>query len=375
MHKEIHLIAFNVPYPANYGGVIDVFYKLKALSQNGFKVHLHAFKYGRAEAEELEKLAHKVYYYKRNQSIFTHFSKLPYIVKSREVKILLENLGKDNFPIIFEGIHTTAYLNNPLLNNRLKLIRAHNVEHHYYDNLAKSETVFWKKLFFKIESRKLKKYESILKNASAILSISYKDQEYFQSRYGNSHYLPPFHGNENVESKLGSGKYAIFHGNLSVAENYEMAEWIIENLTSKSQRQFLITGSNPIKSLVDKAQKYENVKLISNPSHVEMNKLIQEAHINLLFTNQATGIKLKLINSLYNARFCLCNSKMLEGTSVWASVDVCELNSPSDVILNIEKLFKNSFLQADLDKRKAEVDNLFKTENSVLVLQSLLHKK
>ena len=50
MHKEIHLIAFNVPYPANYGGVIDVFYKLKALSQNGFKVILLAFKYGRAEA-------------------------------------------------------------------------------------------------------------------------------------------------------------------------------------------------------------------------------------------------------------------------------------------------------------------------------------
>ena len=375
MHNEIHLIAFNVPYPANYGGVIDVFYKLKALSQNGFKVHLHAFKYGRAEAEELENLAYKVYYYKRNQSILAHFSKFPYIVKSREVKMLLENLEKDSFPIIFEGIHTTAYLNNPLLNNRLKLVRAHNVEHHYYENLAKSETVFWKKIFFKIESRKLKKYELILKNASAILSISSKDQEYFQNRYGNSHLLPPFHGNENVESKLGSGDYAIFHGNLSVAENYEMAEWIIENIVAKSQRQFVIAGSNPIKSLVGKARKYENLKLISNPSHAEMSKLIQEAHINLLFTNQATGIKLKLINSLYNARFCLCNSKMLEGTSVSKSVDVCELNKPSDVTLSVENLFENSFKQADLDKRKAEIDKLFKTENSVLVLQSLLHKK
>ena len=29
---HLHIIAFNVPYPANYGGVIDVFYRIKALA-------------------------------------------------------------------------------------------------------------------------------------------------------------------------------------------------------------------------------------------------------------------------------------------------------------------------------------------------------
>ena len=32
MEKHLHIVAFNVPLPANYGGVIDVFYRLKALS-------------------------------------------------------------------------------------------------------------------------------------------------------------------------------------------------------------------------------------------------------------------------------------------------------------------------------------------------------
>ena len=31
--KEIHIITFDIPYPANYGGVIDVFYKIKALKE------------------------------------------------------------------------------------------------------------------------------------------------------------------------------------------------------------------------------------------------------------------------------------------------------------------------------------------------------
>ena len=45
--KHLHIVSFDVPWPANYGGVIDVFYKVKALSAKGIRIHLHAFEYGR----------------------------------------------------------------------------------------------------------------------------------------------------------------------------------------------------------------------------------------------------------------------------------------------------------------------------------------
>ena len=41
MEKHINIIALNIPFPANYGGVIDIYYKLYALSRCGFKIHLH----------------------------------------------------------------------------------------------------------------------------------------------------------------------------------------------------------------------------------------------------------------------------------------------------------------------------------------------
>ena len=41
--KEIHIVTFDIPYPVNYGGVIDVFYKIKALKEAGIKIHLHCF--------------------------------------------------------------------------------------------------------------------------------------------------------------------------------------------------------------------------------------------------------------------------------------------------------------------------------------------
>ena len=36
MEKHINIIALNIPFPANYGGVIDIYYKLYALSRCGF---------------------------------------------------------------------------------------------------------------------------------------------------------------------------------------------------------------------------------------------------------------------------------------------------------------------------------------------------
>ena len=65
--NHLHIIAFDVPYPANYGGVIDVFYRVKALSEAGVKVHLHCFEYGRGE-QEILKRCHEVKYYKRDTS-------------------------------------------------------------------------------------------------------------------------------------------------------------------------------------------------------------------------------------------------------------------------------------------------------------------
>ena len=46
-NKKLHLISFDVPFPANYGGVIDVFYKINSLHKIGVKVILHCFQYGR----------------------------------------------------------------------------------------------------------------------------------------------------------------------------------------------------------------------------------------------------------------------------------------------------------------------------------------
>lgn len=143
--KHLHIVSFDVPYPTNYGGVIDVFYKLKALYQQGIKIHLHCFKYGRAEALALKNFCEKIYYYERKMNKTQLFDSLPFVVITRSSEKLIKNLLKDKHPILFEGLHCCYHLNDERLQGRLKIVRTHNIEHDYYKNLEKVEKSIFKK--------------------------------------------------------------------------------------------------------------------------------------------------------------------------------------------------------------------------------------
>ncbi len=82
--KYLHIVSFDIPYPPNYGGVIDVWYKLKFLHMKGVKIILHCYEYpGRDRSEKLNELCEKVYYYPRLLGLRSALSLKPYIVSSR----------------------------------------------------------------------------------------------------------------------------------------------------------------------------------------------------------------------------------------------------------------------------------------------------
>lgn len=148
MSHHLHIISFNVPFPPDYGGVMDVFYKIKALHDLDVKIHLHCFEYGRKEADALKLVCEEVYYYKREHSIIDFTSTTPYIVKTRKSDELLQRLSAEKYPILFEGLHTCYYLDRPELKDRVKAVRMHNVEWDYYRHLSKSESGMWRRFYF-----------------------------------------------------------------------------------------------------------------------------------------------------------------------------------------------------------------------------------
>lgn len=287
---------------------------------------------------------------------------VPFIVKSRKNSKLLFNLLGNNYPVLFEGIHCSFYLNHPELKNRQKIVRSHNVEHHYYRQLSLKSGSLKEKMYYRAEAVKLKYFEKIYRHANYIAAISEKDKKYFQDKYGKTFLLLPGHKNKKVLSIVGHGKFILFHGNLSVEENEEAALYIVREIASKIDFQFYIAGKNPSGLLMDRIQKTKNVLLIPNPTGEKMQQLVRSAHINLLPAFQSTGFKLKLLDSLFNGRFCLGTPQLVEGTNLEPLVNVA-LNR-MEFIQKIKELLLMEFTNDIIQKRKSF---LRKYDNRIII--------
>jgi len=368
--RHLHIVSFDVPWPANYGGVIDVYYKMLALSEKGIKVHLHTYEYGRAEAECLNEICYSVKYYKRDQSKSNLFKSLPYIVSSRNSEELATQLLRDNYPILLEGLHTCLILSDIRFSNRHIVVRTHNIEHEYYQHLAKAESDLLKKYYYHNEAAKLHRFEQILTRAKAIVAISKKDEQYFSRKYQNAHFIPAFHPHQEVMSQPGKGDFLLYHGNLSVNENKNAVKYLIEEVFNDISFPLIIAGLNPPDSLIKLAEANPNIRFEINPTDDRLFWLINNAHIHVLLTFQATGLKLKLLNTLYNGRFCVVNDKMLSGSTL---DELCILaNSAQQMKQQIKKLMRKDFTKREVERRRNKLSQMYHNGQNTQRLISLL---
>jgi len=109
-HRYLHIISLDVPYPADYGGVMDIFYKICSLHNAGIRIYLHCFSNGRPPQDELDQYCEEVFYYKRKNFFQALPFNIPFMVASRNNDALLNNLQKDNHPILLEGIQCSYLL-------------------------------------------------------------------------------------------------------------------------------------------------------------------------------------------------------------------------------------------------------------------------
>lgn len=371
----MHIVSFNIPYPANYGGVIDVFYRIRALSRQGVRIHLHCYTYGRPPAPELNEYCEDVHYYRRSTLPHKLLTREPYIVSSRRSRKLLHRLLQDHEPVLLEGLHCCWLL--PLLRqadpNRLLLVRAHNVEHHYYDKLARSEHCLPRRWYLRGDARKLKRYEPVLRNASRILVISRGDEKYFNRQ----HYAPVSlvsgsHGCDDAVAPTGFGKFVLVHGDLSVADNQRSVSLLLDNVVSHVQQPFVFAGKNPPRQLRQEIARHPNATLVANPSEARMQELLSQAHICILHTNQATGIKLKLLHALYSSRHCVVNSLMVEGTGL--AKLCCVADTPVAMREVIEDLYQRPFTQQQYQQRRQLLAQCYDDAVSAAVVIDLLSK-
>ncbi|TVZ56911.1 hypothetical protein OD91_2213 [Lutibacter sp. Hel_I_33_5] len=369
MKKSIHLVSFDVPYPPNYGGIIDVFYKIIELHKKGVSIYLHTYLFNNKRKQtELEKYCEKVFYYKRKNSFLSILSTLPFRVKSRKNNTLIYNLIKIKAPVLFEGLHTCYPLLNKVFDERT-FIRTHNIEHDYFYGLAKSESNIFKKIFFFMEGWKLKRFEKHINKVTGIFTISPYEQRYFTSNYGNKcHYIPAFHKTKTIDKYSKKRDFILFHGDLRVSDNIKAALFLIK-VYKDSGYKFIIASSKINKKIESEIKKHDAIVFKDIPDQDSLEKLLKEAHINTLFTFQKTGIKLKLLNTLYQGKHIIANSKMIDDTGL---ENLCVVaNSKKEILRATEELFSQDFEIEDIKDRQDKLIHFSPEESAKKMIKEI----
>lgn len=367
MTRHLHIVCLDVPWPADYGGAIDMMNRIRLLKQMGVAVHLHYFSYNeRGTPNELNQFCESIHVYERKTGRKGLSASLPYIVASRINENLVANLNKDNHPILLEGIHCTGILPELRLKERKVVVRMHNDESLYYRELARAEPSFWKKFYFRRESRLINRYTAGLPDDCTYACISPEDVKTLSSR---SHlhqvkFIPAFPSWQKVSGEEGAGTLCLYHGNLSVPENEEAAMWLLQKVFTKIRKPFVIAGKKPSKRLEKMAHLYQHTCLVADPSDGELNDLIRKAHINLLpcFNQEMTGMRLKLLHVLFEGRHCVVNEPMVRGTGLEGA---CHVATNADAFASvIMQLYHQPFTGEEVQLRKRLLGDTYDNEKN-----------
>ena len=356
-----------MPWPADYGGAIDMMNRIMMLKKMGVAIHLHYFSYNeRGMPNELNQYCESIGVYKRKTGHKGFSFHLPYIISSRMNEELLANLEKDNHPILMEGIHCTGLLPRLNLQNRKVVVRMHNEESTYYQELARAERGLFKKIYFLNESLLLKKYSRHLPHECEYACVANEDILKLKNEYHlpHVHFLPTFPAWQTVNGEEGAGNLCLYHGNLSVPENEKAASWLLHKVFTMIRIPFVIAGKRPSKRLVKQAHVCQHTCLIADPTEAELNDLIRKAHIHVLpcFNKNNTGIRLKLLHVLFEGRHCVVNTPMVDGTGLEPA---CHIGSNANAFASIiTQLYHQPFTQEEILLRKKLLGNMYDNEKN-----------
>lgn len=376
MKKHIHIVCLDVPWPADYGGAIDMMNRIMQFHKAEIAVHLHYFSYNeRGMPNELNQYCESIHVYERRTGHQGISMKLPYIVASRMDPALLENLQRDDHPVILEGIHCTGYLDALVKAGRKVIVRMHNEEHAYYRELARATSSLIKKAYFLRESRLLEKYSHTLSDKAIYACVSMNDIHVFQDEYHlmQSFFIPTFPAWQQVKGETGLGTFCLFHGNLSVPENEEAAMWLLKKVFTKIKVPFVIAGKQPSERLQKQAHAQQHTCIVANPTGAEIDDLVRKAQINVLpcFNKRITGIRLKLLHALFEGRHCIVNAPMVEGTGLEAACHIAtNAGSFASVIM---QLHRQPYAEEEIRLRKQLLGDTYNNVKNTRQLIQMLY--
>lgn len=318
--KEILVVSGFIPFPPIFGGAIDVWERIKGLYNLGYEIDLVVTDKNNPTEEQkvqLKKFIRHFYFVKRENKVQQLFHKLPLQFLSRKGLKYLK-INQQYHCIILESEFCWAITLNDTIKYKNVIIRVHNIESLYFKMLGKSATNLKEKIYYKLETVKIKKFShTVFQKADRLWFIS-KDDLIVSNLPQKSIFMPFPINDAFVEPTIKKGANVVFMGSLFMQNNLYGLDWYIKNVhpllvNEISDYHFYIIGSLKEENF-ELEKKYKQLKKVTVVINAPCLRAYYEkatVFINPMF--HGSGVKVKSVNALVNGVSLVSTSIGVEG--------------------------------------------------------------
>lgn len=351
-------ITSELPFPANTGGKIVMFERIKYLSHKN-KIFLFAFINNPKEKEfknNLLKYCAEVKLYNKEKNIFKIIKCIinPYSVEIRSSKRLMYDLYsfiEDNAIDIINIDFPQVSKNILNIKNIPIVLNQHNIEYLSFKSIAQNENNILKKTIYYFEYLKMSLFEKCLYNKkifSGITFVSSDDEKIFKKKYKfyNTQLIPVGVNINNliVEKKIADNNF-IFIGKMNYMPNIQAMKWFCDKIWPKiksnlKNANLYIVGKDPTVDVI----KLKSESIIVTGTVESVKPYLDIASVYIIPLQSGGGVKVKLLEALGSGQLVVTTSKGIEGTEFKHHKHV--------LVANDEQSFADACIDASTNRTK-----------------------
>jgi len=368
---KILVVGNRFPWPLHDGGAIASYRLLKALSGAGHEVVFFSFNtvkhFVSPETVTQEFSFCKTFSVDLNAEVNTLeairnlWSKRSYFIERYvqvDAQTQLEQLfSSEKFNLaILEGFYSSAFFE--LLKNHLPVVyRAHNLENQIWKRLAKNETSWIKRVYLRIQSKRLEREEkSLLQQVTATIAISPSDATVFEAISSKPvHlYLPGVEIQINGKSKL--QPHSLFHlGSMEWDANQQGVEWFLRKvwplvLSQHPNVTFHLAG----KGLNKNDSRYFQQGVYNHGEVKDAREFMLNHGICIVPIQAGSGIRMKLLDAMNFGIPCVSTHVGAQGLKVESGKHLELAENPNEFAAKTIGLLNDRLKAIQIGKNAAE---------------------
>lgn len=317
---KILVVSGFIPSPPIFGGAIDVWERIKGLTSLGHEVDLVVTEKVNPTQKQLDEITlhTRHFFFTRRKNQFQQlFSNLPLQFLSRKGLASIE-INQVYDLVILESEFCWAITLNKSISYKNIVVRVHNIESHYFKMLGKSSNSLKQKIYYKLETSKIKHLSALVFAKVDKLWFISKDDLLTVNLLNKSVFMPFPINNEVVVPTEKIENNVVFMGSLFMQNNTFGLDWYLKNvhpllMAEVPDYHFYIVGSlkEEDKEIYEKYSTLPQVTFVVNAPCLKQYYQKAKVFVNPMF--HGSGVKVKSVNALINGVPLVSTSVGAEG--------------------------------------------------------------